>query len=241
MHQIIELDNVRYDYTKGLTLHFPSVKFEQKKITAIIGRSGSGKSTMLQLINGLIKPVSGQVRAFNRPLNYANLQPVRLQMGYMVQGSGLFPHITVASNILMPGVISKGRNNTRRLDEVMALVGLPPAFKAKFPYELSGGEQQRVGICRALFLDPPILLMDEPFGALDPVTRAEIHVEVLRLQQVTPRTILFVTHDLREAKMLSEKILVLDKGEVQQYDSVENVMSSPATPSVQKLIESSVW
>ncbi len=237
---IVELDNVSYAYSKGLALHFPSIKFDEDKVTAIIGRSGSGKSTLLQLINGLVRPDSGQVQAFNTPLEYNNIHPLRLRMGYMVQGSGLFPHLSVESNILMPGVISTGRKMTRRLDEVMDLVGLAQTYKEKFPYQLSGGEQQRVGICRALFLNPPVLLMDEPFGALDPVTRVEIHHEILRLQSMVPRTILFVTHDMREARMLAEKILVLDKGRIQQYDTISNVMLSPATPAVVKLIESGI-
>ena len=237
---IVQLDNVTYTYSNGLALHFPAINFEEKKVTAIIGRSGSGKSTLLQLINGLLRASSGIVSAFNKPLDYKNLQPLRLRMGYMVQGSGLFPHLTVEDNISMPGVISTGRKMARRLEEVMDLVGLSQHYKTKFPHELSGGEQQRVGICRALFLNPPILLMDEPFGALDPVTRVEIHAELLRLQSMVPRTILFVTHDMREARVLAEEILVMDRGQIQQFGTVANVMQNPATPAVVKLIEAGI-
>ncbi len=167
---------------------------------------------------------------------------MRLRIGYMVQGTGLFPHLTIADNISIVARISPiPINSAQRVNELMALVGLPDSFQRKYPFELSGGEQQRVGICRALFLNPSILLMDEPFGALDPITRQEIQSEILKLQQLQPRTILLVTHDMREAKILADYILVIDKGEVQQFDIKEEVLQNPANAVVEKLIDASVW
>lgn len=237
---IIELVNVSYSYPGQPALKNTSIGFEEKKISAIIGKSGSGKSTLLQLLNGLIRPHTGSVHVFGKPFDYQNIQSLRLRMGYMVQGTGLFPHLTIHENIAIAGRISKGTAIPKRVDELMELVGLSGSYEHKFPYELSGGEQQRVGLCRALYLNPPILLMDEPLGALDPVTRYEIQQQLLRLQDLSPRTILFVTHDMREAKKLAENMLVLDGGAVQQYDTTEIVLKNPATAAVTKLIESSI-
>jgi osmoprotectant transport system ATP-binding protein len=239
--KIAELVNVSHAYNGQMAIKAISLGFEEKKTTAIIGKSGSGKSTLLQLFNGLIRPTAGSVNVFGEALNYSQINSARLHMGYMVQGTGLFPHLNVEENISIAGRLMKSTNSAQRINELINLVGLPETFKKKYPYELSGGEQQRVGICRALFLNPPLLLMDEPLGALDPITRQEIQSEILKLQQLAPRTILLVTHDMREAKKLADYILVIDKGEVQQYDTKDKVLQSPANASVEKLIEASVW
>jgi osmoprotectant transport system ATP-binding protein len=240
--KIAELRNVSHSYAGQPAIKNISLSFEEKKVTAIIGRSGSGKSTLLQFVNGLIKPSAGSVSVFGEGMNYQKVSATRLRMGYMVQGTGLFPHLTIAENISVAAKISSYPGDVdQRVKELMTLVGLPESFQRKYPFELSGGEQQRVGICRALFLNPPILLMDEALGALDPITRQEIQSEILKLQQLQPRTILLVTHDMREAKILADYILVIDKGEVQQYDTKEKVLQSPANTVVEKLIEASVW
>ena len=240
--KIAKLINVSHSYSGQPVIENISVDFEAKKTTAIIGRSGSGKSTLLQFLNGLIRPSFGTIEVFGESMNYHLISAVRLRMGYMVQGTGLFPHLTVAENIAIAVKIATNPlNSPQRVNELMALVGLPESFQSKYPYELSGGEQQRVGICRALFRNPAILLMDEALGALDPITRQEIQLEILKLQQLEPRTILLVTHDLREAKILADYILVIDKGEVQQFDTKEKVLQSPANLVVEKLIEASVW
>lgn len=238
--KIAELLNVSHSYQRQRVINNVSLSFQEKKTTAIIGKSGSGKSTLLQFFNGLIRPTSGSVNIFGEALNYSQINSLRLRMGYMVQGTGLFPHLTVEDNISITGKIQKSTTTFERVNELMNLVSLPESFKRKYPYELSGGEQQRVGICRALFLNPPLLLMDEPLGALDPITRQEIQAEILKLQQLAPRTILLVTHDMREAKKLADYILVIDKGEVQQYDIAEKVLQNPANTSVEKLIEASL-
>ena len=240
--KIAKLINVSHSYAGQPAIQNVSVDFEEKKVTAIIGRSGSGKSTLLQFLNGLIKPSAGSISVFGEGMNYQEISATRLRMGYMVQGTGLFPHITIAENISIAARISSyPLDVNERVRELMTLVGLPDFFQRKYPFELSGGEQQRVGICRALFLNPSILLMDEALGALDPITRQEIQSEILKLQKIEPRTILLVTHDMREAKILADYILVIDKGEVQQYDAKEKVLQSPANTVVEKLIEASVW
>lgn len=239
--KIAELVNVSHSYDGHEAIKNISLGVEEKKTTAIIGKSGSGKSTLLQFFNGLIQPSSGQVYVFGEALNYAQINSLRLRTGYMVQGTGLFPHLTIEENISIAGKIVKSSANTAaRVDELMRLVGLPELYKKKYPHELSGGEQQRVGICRALFLSPPILLMDEPLGALDSITRQEIQAEIMKLQELEPRTILLVTHDMREAKKLADYMLIVDKGEIQQYDVKEKVLQNPANAVVEKLIEAAL-
>jgi osmoprotectant transport system ATP-binding protein len=237
---MVELTDVSHGYGGQEVLTNLTIRFQENKITAIIGKSGSGKSTLLQLINGLLRPSKGQVSVFNQPLNYQQTTSLRLRMGYMVQGTGLFPHLTIAQNIAIAGKVLDNSKPGARVNELMELVGLPSSYQPKYPYELSGGEQQRVGICRALYLDPPLLLMDEPMGALDPITRQDIQQEVVKLQQLAPRTMLLVTHDMREAKKLADFILVLDQGKVQQFDSASNVISEPATQAVRDLINASL-
>ncbi len=204
------------------------------KVTALIGRSGSGKSTLLRTVNGMVRPTAGIVRVFDAPLDYGALPAARRRIGYSVQGTGLFPHLTVGDNALLPARIAgiDPASMTDRLASLFALVNLPLEFLAKYPHELSGGEQQRVGICRALLLDPPVVLLDEPFGALDPTTRGEIHREVLRIQERAPRTMLLVTHDLREARRLADEILVLDSGRVLQHGPRDDVFDHPASEEI---------
>jgi osmoprotectant transport system ATP-binding protein len=238
---VIQLQDITHRYQEHIAIKNISAGFNENKITAIIGRSGSGKSTLLQLINGLVKPQQGTVLLQNNQLDYNQLNQIRLKMGYVVQAIGLFPHLTVFQNISLAGRMTNLTESvTERVFEVMNLVGLPLVYQQKYPYELSGGEQQRVGICRALFLNPSIMLMDEPFGALDPITRYEIQLEVLKLQKLQPRTILLVTHDMREAQTLADYILVMDGGELQQYDLKEEVIRNPANEHVKRLIQATL-
>lgn len=238
---VIQLQDITHSYQEHIAIKNISAGFNENKITAIIGRSGSGKSTLLRLINGLVKPQHGTVRLHNNQLDYNRLNQIRLKMGYVVQAIGLFPHLTVFQNISLAGRMTNlTESATERVFELMNLVGLPLIHQQKYPYELSGGEQQRVGICRALFLNPSIMLMDEPFGALDPITRYEIQLEVLKLQKLQPRTILLVTHDMREAQTLADYILVMDGGELQQYDLKEEVIRNPANEHVKRLIQATL-
>ncbi|MCU1243242.1 MAG: transporter ATP-binding protein [Candidatus Acidoferrum typicum] len=183
----------------------------------LLGRSGSGKTTLLRLINRLLVPTGGQVIVRGCPTT--EWDPIRLRrgIGYVIQDAGLFPHFTVAENIALVPSLEKwdAARTTARVNELLMLVGLDPAeFASRKPHELSGGQRQRVGVARALAVDPPILLMDEPFGALDPVTRAELQREFSALAHRLGKTIVFVTHDLREALLLASRIILLEGGRI---------------------------
>ena len=196
----------------GISLEIP-----HGETLVLLGRSGSGKTTLLKLINGLLLPTKGEVLVQDR--STADWDPIRLRrgIGYVIQDAGLFPHFTVAENVgLVPTLEKWDRWRTAvRVDEMLQLVGLDPKeFSGRRPRELSGGQRQRVGVARALAADPPILLMDEPFGALDPVTRAELQREFSALARRLGKTIVFVTHDLREALLLASRIVLLEAGRI---------------------------
>jgi osmoprotectant transport system ATP-binding protein len=199
-HHIVK--DIRFSVANGQTL-------------VLLGRSGSGKTTLLKLINRLLVPTSGQAIVRGRPTTEWDPIQLRRGIGYVIQESGLFPHFTVAQNVALVPSLEKwdAARTAARVDELLTLVGLDPAeFTSRKPHELSGGQRQRVGVARALAADPPILLMDEPFGALDPVTRAEIQHEFSALAQRLGKTIVFVTHDLREALLLASRIILLQRG-----------------------------
>jgi osmoprotectant transport system ATP-binding protein len=183
----------------------------------LLGRSGSGKTTLLKLINRLLAPTSGQTIVRGRATTEWDPIQLRRGIGYVIQEAGLFPHFTVAQNVALVPTLEKwdAARTAARVDEMLTLVGLDPAeFATRKPHELSGGQRQRVGVARALAADPPILLMDEPFGALDPVTRAELQHEFRMLARRLGKTIVFVTHDLREALLLASRIILLQNGRI---------------------------
>jgi osmoprotectant transport system ATP-binding protein len=239
---LIQFDNVSHYYKDTCALDNLTFEIDDHKITAIIGKSGSGKSTLLQIINGLVKPLTGSVFVFGEKLKYNDINKTRLRIGYSVQGTGLFPHMTVYNNISLLGKITNQlkHDTERRVDMLMSLVNLPPSFKTKYPYELSGGEQQRVGICRAMLLNPPVFLLDEAFGALDPSTKNEIHSELLSFQKIEPRTIVLVTHDLAEAMKLADNIMILEKGIIQQYGVKDEILNKPANDFVKAFVNSQI-
>jgi osmoprotectant transport system ATP-binding protein len=197
---------------------------------ALLGRSGSGKTTTLKLINRLLEPSAGDVQVDGR--STLAWDPIRLRrsIGYVIQDAGLFPHFTVERNVgLVPQLERWTPEKIRaRVDEMLALVGLPPEqFRARYPRELSGGQRQRVGVARALAVDPPLLLMDEPFGALDPLTRAEIQREFLALQARLNKTVVFVTHDMREALLLGSRIALLEAGKLVGVYTPDEFLHAP--------------
>jgi len=198
------VNDIRFSVASGQTL-------------VLLGRSGSGKTTLLKLINGLLVPTAGQVVV--RGCTTDEWDPIRLRrgIGYVIQDAGLFPHFTVAQNIALVPSLEKwdAARTSARVSELLSLVGLEPAeYCNRRPHQLSGGQRQRVGVARALAADPPILLMDEPFGALDPVTRAELQREFSALARRLGKTIVFVTHDLREALLLASRIILLENGRI---------------------------
>jgi osmoprotectant transport system ATP-binding protein len=204
----------------------------------LLGRSGSGKTTTLKLINDLVSPSSGQVLVEGRATT--EWDPIRLRrgIGYVIQDAGLFPHFTVERNIgLVPAIEKWPAERTRqRVLELLQLVGLDPGLRSRFPRELSGGQRQRVGVARALAADPPILLMDEPFGALDPLTRADLQREFLALQKRIHKTVVFVTHDLREAMLLGTRIALMEAGKLVTALATEEFVRSH-DPLVKRYLE----
>ena len=236
----IMFQDVSKIYIKEAALRDVTVGFVDGITTAVVGPSGSGKSTLLQLINGLVRPSSGTVHVHGKPINYDRLPELRRQIGYAVQGTGLFPHLTVERNItLLARLVGwKAERIRARAQELMERVGLPWMFATRYPHELSGGQQQRVGLCRAMMLQPPLFLLDEPFGALDPVTRNEIQQQFVLLQQLEPRTIVLVTHDLHEALTLAQRLIVLDHGRIAQHGPGDEIVNAPANEFVRKFFQS---
>ena len=195
----------------------------------LLGESGCGKTTTLRLVNRLLSPTSGQVVVTGKATT--DWDPIRLrrQTGYVIQEAGLFPHFTVAENVgLVPSLEDWDKNRiATRVDELLSLVGLDPRkFADRYPQELSGGQRQRVGVARALAADPPLLLMDEPFGALDPLTRASLQKEFVELRSRLGKTVIFVTHDVREALMLGSRIALMDKGRIVLLETPKGFVSS---------------
>lgn len=237
---IISLEHVDKSFGKTPVLKDFSLAVEEGEFLTVIGRSGCGKTTMLKLINGLLMPEGGDVIVEGKNLKDTDLIALRRSIGYVIQNKGLFPHMTVEKNITYVPVISgkkKRAVNHELALKLMDIVGLDPAMLSRYPAELSGGQQQRVGIARALAANPHILLMDEPFGALDEITRQTMQDEILKLQKELKLTIVFITHDIREAMKLGDRVLVMDAGEVVQHDTPEAIMNSPANEFVRELIK----
>jgi len=210
---------------------------ESGTFLTIIGTSGSGKTTVLKMINRLVLPDKGEIHINGKNILAEDLIALRRNIGYVIQGNILFPHLTVAENIAYVLHLKKytQANIARIITEKLQQVNLPPELANRFPHQLSGGQQQRVGIARALAANPAIILMDEPFGALDSITRQQLQRELKTLHQQTGVTIVFVTHDITEALTLGTKVLVLDKGTIQQYDTPQTIKQHPANEFVQQL------
>ncbi len=237
----ISLQGIQKRYPNGTeAVRDLSLEVTSGELVVLIGPSGCGKSTVLRMINRLIEPTAGRVMLGDEDVT--DVDPVRLRrrIGYVIQNVGLFPHQTVRANVAtVPGLLGWSRSQTRtRVDELLDLVGLDPTqFGRRYPHELSGGQRQRVGVARALAADPVVLLMDEPFSAVDPIVRARLQEEFLRLQAEVRKTIVLVTHDLDEAVRLGDRIAVLSQGgHLEQYDTPAALLGSPATPFVREFV-----
>lgn len=220
---------------ENLTFQVPS-----GSVFALLGLSGSGKTTALKMVCGLIAPDRGEVRVAQLPVLDSTLKEVRSRIGYVIQDGGLFPHMTAVDNIQLVGR-EAGWETTRiktRLKELADLVKLPLDQLRKYPSSLSGGQRQRVGIMRALFRDPSILLLDEPLGALDPITRSELQTELKELCIRLGKTVLLVTHDLFEAGYLADQILLLNRGQILQQGSLQELIKNPANDFVRRFVDS---
>lgn len=237
--EMIRLEHVTKSFGRYKALDDVSIVVEEGEFLTAIGRSGCGKTTMLRMINGLQKPDSGKVYAAGEDVGEADLIRLRRKIGYVIQNKGLFPHMTVEKNIIYVPVISgqKDKRQNRKLaEELIGLVGLEREMLDRYPEELSGGQQQRVGIARALASRPKLLLMDEPFGALDEITKRAMQNELLALQKKLGMTVVFITHDIREAMKLGDRVLVMEQGKIAQCDTPENVKKNPADEFVKELI-----
>ncbi len=216
-----------------------SLEIEKGTFVVLLGLSGCGKTTLLKMVNRLYEPTSGDIRIDGVDIRSLKVTTLRRRIGYVIQQTGLFPHMTVAQNVaVVPNLLGWERERIeRRIDELLNLIELPPAeYRHRYPSQLSGGQQQRVGLARALAGDPEVMLMDEPFGAIDAITRASLQDEMLMLQRQLKKTILFVTHDVEEALRLADKIVVMDIGEVVQYDTPFNILTRPVNQFVADLV-----
>ena len=225
-HPAVQFVDVSASRGGRAVLHHVSLSVAAGHTVALVGRSGSGKTTLLRLVNRLLDADSGEVLVDGISTRAWDPVELRRRTGYVIQDAGLFPHLTVADNIAtVPRLLEwPAARVSARVDELLMLVGLDPAvFRGRWPDELSGGQRQRAGLARALAADPPLLLMDEPFGALDPITKGELHTEFLRVQRSLHRSVILVTHDMAEAVVLANQIAVLHDGEVIACDTPANI------------------
>lgn len=237
---MILFENVSKQYPDGtVAVHDLSFECPNGEITVFVGPSGCGKTTSLRMINRSIDPTKGRISLNGQDIKSSKLTDLRRGIGYVIQSGGLFPHRTIVENIMtVPRLLGWPRNRAKaRALELMELVGLNTKLAKRYPYQLSGGQQQRVGVARALAADPPVLLMDEPFAAVDPVVRAELQEEFLRLQREIGKTIVLVTHDIDEAIKLGDKIAVFrEGGELMQLDSPMELLATPSSEFVRNFL-----
>lgn len=238
---MISLEHVTKSYGDGLAVDDLSLRITEGDVVVLVGPSGCGKTTTLRMINRLVEPTAGRILIGG--IDIATLKPeeLRRHIGYAIQSVGLFPHLTVAENIAtVPRLLGwKTAQIADRCHELLGLVGLNPAqYASKYPRQLSGGEAQRVGVARALAADPPVLLMDEPFGAVDPLNRGRLQDEFLRIQRELRKTVVLVTHDVDEAIRLADRIALMRDGHLEQYDSPERLLDHPATKFVHDFVGS---
>lgn len=236
---MIEIDRISKQYEGRNVVDSVSMTVETATITAIVGTSGSGKTTLLRMINRLVEPSSGEVRINGQPTGALQPHELRRRIGYAIQGHGLFPHHTVGRNIgAVPELLGWPSQKIRaRVDELLTLFGMEPAqFRDRYPAELSGGQQQRVGVARALASRPDLMLMDEPFGALDPIIRARAQEDLRRIQKTLGSTIMLVTHDMEEAIHLGDKVAVMDAGRLVQHGTPAEIIQRPATDFVAEMV-----
>jgi osmoprotectant transport system ATP-binding protein len=219
-----------------------SLAIEEGELITVLGSSGCGKTTLLKMINHLYVPNEGKIILFGEDINEVDVVKLRRRIGYVIQQVGLFPHMTVADNIAtVPKLLKWSNDKTdERVEELLTLVGLEPSeFSSRYPSQLSGGQQQRVGLARALASDPKIMLLDEPFGAIDAITRMNLQDELLRIHSGLKKTFIFVTHDINEAFKMGTRVIIMNQGRISQFDTPQNIARNPADDFVSALIASS--
>lgn len=239
---VLESVTKNYDKQQVPAVNTLSLEIPAGEIVALVGPSGCGKTTTLKMINRLIEPSGGRIMIGEEDVTKIDATQLRRRIGYVIQSGGLFPHMTVAANISMvPRMLGwETKRITSRVDELLELVSLnPDIYRDRYPKQLSGGQQQRIGVARALAADPPVLLMDEPFGAVDPITRQRLQDELLHIQDDVQKTIVFVTHDFDEAVKLGDRIAIFSEGaQLVQYDTPEHILAAPADAFVEDFIGS---
>lgn len=243
---MIEIRNITKKMGNNVVLDDISLAVETGTLVVLIGSSGCGKTTTLKLINKLIKPTSGEIYINGKPISQENEIELRRKIGYVIQNTGLFPHLTIKENIELIPRLKKEKSVEEieaRTLQLLEMVGLDSDdFLNKYPSELSGGQQQRIGVARAIATDAEIILMDEPFSALDPITRTSLQEQLFSLQDELKKTIIFVTHDMDEALKIADKICIMKDGRIAQYDTPENILRNPANDFVKDFIgEDRVW
>lgn len=243
MARAIEFQNVTKSFrgSSQNAVNHISFTIEEGEFITILGSSGCGKTTLLKMVNRLYEPDNGKILLFGEDISTVDVVKVRRRIGYVIQQIGLFPHITVGGNIAMvPNLLKWKKEKTNaRVEELLTLIGLEPKeFKDRYPAQLSGGQQQRVGLARALAADPKIMLMDEPFGAIDSITRLRLQDELLTLHQNMKKTFLFVTHDIEEALKMGTRVIIMNDGNILQFDTPEHIVSHPADGFVTSLVNS---
>ncbi len=242
---MVKFENITKNFKTQNVLKNINLEIPKGQLVAIIGESGCGKTTLLKMINRLIKPTGGIIYIENENIQNINEVDLRRKIGYVIQQTGLFPHMTIRENIELIPTLEKAdpkiiEENTKKL---MEMVGLDcETFLDRFPTELSGGQQQRVGVARAFATNPEIILMDEPFSALDPITRSDLQDELVQLQMKVKKTIIFVTHDMEEAIKIADRICIMRNGEILQYDTPENILKNPIDEFVSNFVgKNRIW
>ena len=237
---MIRLERVTKRYPGGqLAVRELTIEFHTGQLTMLVGPSGCGKTTTLKMINRLIEPTEGRIFHDDQDVTHIDPVALRLRMGYVIQNVGLFPHLSIADNVAtVPRLLGWDKKRIQqRVTELLELVGLDPKqFARRYPHQLSGGQRQRVGVARALGADPPILLMDEPFGAIDRIARERLQNEFLRIQREVRKTVIFVTHDIDEAIKLGDRIAIMNAGRLEQYDTPAAILAKPASDLVVDLL-----
>ncbi len=234
--EVIQFDAVGHAYQPGIpVVKDLNLRIEKGEFVTLIGPSGCGKTTILKMVNGLIEPTEGEIHVHGKPLSEWDPIALRRKIGYVIQQIGLFPHLSIADNITyvldLEGVSKTDQR--KRAEELIDLIGLDPSYLDRYPRELSGGQKQRVGVARALANDPEIILMDEPFGAVDEISRRGLQEEIVALHKKLKKTILFVTHDIEEAFRLGSWMILFKDGKIEQQGRREELVFRPATPFVE--------
>jgi osmoprotectant transport system ATP-binding protein len=243
--ELIQFKTIVKKYRSKTIIHSFSLEIESGQLVVFIGPSGCGKTTLLKMINKLVEPTSGQILVNGNDISKINPIELRRNIGYVIQNTGLFPHMTIKENLeLIPKLKGEDPSSIeQKTSELLEMVGLDPKeYLQRYPKELSGGQQQRIGVARAFSTNSDIILMDEPFSALDPVTRTSLQDELFQMQKDLNKTIIFVTHDMDEAIKIADKICIIKDGDILQYDTPENILKSPANDFVADFIgKRRVW